>query len=637
MYCAKCGAFLADDARVCSSCGKPVRIRPAAGIPAGEKTDRTDRHSRGAESRQQITDDEQIMDPVYFEDAEGNPDVESIIRMARGETIQEPEDRTPEKSRTSPESREDTGRPASSKTTDQSSDNSGPGRKAAPDSQSRTVRTPLTAEERKEAEAARKRQEAALKRRQASAAKRKKAAASNKRKAAAARQERPVYSDRNTSPAVRRDPKKPSMFDGIRRSMTEYTHAREEAADERQMRKHMANAARYYASLDMSEEWTERQPGSTGYGKADTYDTAPGREKDFGEDFAADFAAAEFGPEAAGTARKTAPVNVPAAAEPTEFAAKAVETKAAVKKAAPVKAAEPADRTARFEELAEKAAPARTAEPADRTARFEEIAEKAAPARAAEPADRTAKAEEAVKKTAPGEKPAAEYGLKEDHAADTAAAGKMYVSAAAVEELRARLTEELRPGLEEEIRAGLEEELRPGLEEEIRAGLEEELRPGLEEEIRAGLEKEIRSSLEKEYAARAETGAALKGGSLSDDGGQYNGLFSEEELRIEAARRLRRYNDAELEEINAAFGLFGLNRAMTVRLATFFLIVVLSVIYVIGRGNNPEDIQSAPAGTVSEDAVSPDKEEGTQKKEGTADSVPTGGGEFGGEDASEEE
>ena len=621
MYCAKCGAFLADDARVCSSCGKPVRIRPAAGIPAGEKTDRTDRHSRGAESRQQITDDEQIMDPVYFEDAEGNPDLESIIRMARGETIQEPEDRTPEKNRTSPESREDTGRPASSKTTDQSSDNSGPGRKAAPDSQSRTVRTPLTAEERREAEAARKRQEAALKRRQASAAKRKKAAASNKRKAAAARQERPVYSDRNTSPAVRRDPKKPSMFDGIRRSMTEYTHAREEAADERQMRKHMANAARYYASLDMSEEWTERQPGSTGYGKADTYDTAPGREKDFGEDFAADFAAAEFGTEAAGTARKTAPVNVPAAAEPTEFAAKAVETKAAVKKAAPVKAEEPADRTARFEELAEKAAPARTAEPADRPARFEEIAEKAAPVKAAEPTDRTAKAEEAVKKTAPGEKTAAEYGLKEDHAADTAAAGKMYVSAAAVEELRARLTEELRPGLEEEIRAGLEEELRPGLEEKIRTGLE----------------KEIRSSLEKEYAARAETGAALKAGSLSDDGGQYNGLFSEEELRIEAARRLRRYNDAELEEINAAFGLFGLNRAMTVRLATFFLIVVLSVIYVIGRGNNPEDIQSAPAGTVSEDAVSPDKEEGTQKKEGTADSVPTGGGEFGGEDASEEE
>ncbi len=627
MYCAKCGAFLADDARVCSSCGKPVRIRPAAGIPAGEKTDRTDRHSRGAESRQQITDDEQIMDPVYFEDAEGNPDLESIIRMARGETIQEPEDRTPEKNRTSPESREDTGRPASSKTADQSSDNSGSGRKAAPDSQSRTVRTPLTAEERKEAEAARKRQEAALKRRQASAAKRKKAAASNKRKAAAARQERPVYSDRNTSPAVRRDPKKPSMFDGIRRSMTEYTHAREEAADERQMRKHMANAARYYASLDMSEEWTERQPGSTGYGKADTYDTAPGREKDFGEDFAADFAAAEFGPEAAGTARKTAPVNVPAAAEPTEFAAKAVETKAAVKKAAPVKAAEPADRTARFEELAEKAAPvkaaepadrtvrfeelaekaapAKASEPADRTARFEEIAEKAAPVKAAEPTDRTAKAEEAVKKTAPGEKTAAEYGLKEDHAADTAAAGKMYVSAAAVEELRARLTEELRPGLEEEIRAGLE--------------------------------KEIRSSLEKEYAARAETGAALKAGSLSDDGGQYNGLFSEEELRIEAARRLRRYNDAELEEINAAFGLFGLNRAMTVRLATFFLIVVLSVIYVIGRGNNPEDIQSAPAGTVSEDAVSPDKEEGTQNKEGTEDSVPTGGGEFGGEDASEEE
>ena len=320
MYCAKCGAFLADDARVCSSCGKPVRIRPAAGIPAGEKTDRTDRHSRGAENRQQITDDEQIMDPVYFEDAEGNPDVESIIRMARGETIQEPEDRIPEKNRTSPESREDAGRPASSKTADQFSENSGSGRKAAPDSQSGTVRTSLTAEERKEAEAARKRQEAALKRRQASTAKRKKAAASNKRKATAARQERPVYSNRDTRSAVMRDPKKQSMFDGIRRSMTEYAHAREEAADERQMRKHMANAARYYASLDMSEEWTERQSGPAGYGKADTFDTTASREKDFGEDFAA----AEFGPEAAGTARKTAPVNVPAEAESTERTAKVV-------------------------------------------------------------------------------------------------------------------------------------------------------------------------------------------------------------------------------------------------------------------------------------------------------------------------
>ena len=28
MFCAKCGAVLADDARKCDQCGAPVRIRP---------------------------------------------------------------------------------------------------------------------------------------------------------------------------------------------------------------------------------------------------------------------------------------------------------------------------------------------------------------------------------------------------------------------------------------------------------------------------------------------------------------------------------------------------------------------------------------------------------------------------------
>ena len=30
MYCAKCGAVLAEDAKKCDRCGAPVRIRPAA-------------------------------------------------------------------------------------------------------------------------------------------------------------------------------------------------------------------------------------------------------------------------------------------------------------------------------------------------------------------------------------------------------------------------------------------------------------------------------------------------------------------------------------------------------------------------------------------------------------------------------
>ena len=647
MYCAKCGAFLADDARVCSSCGKPVRIRPAAGRPAGDNTDRADRQLQGAEDRQtdvsrQIMDDEKIMDPAYFEDAAGNPDVESIIRLARGETVLAHEDRTPDEDRTAPITGEDTGRRSSNKTAARSSDHAGTGRKTAADSRSRTTPSSLTAEEKKEAEAARRRQEAAMKRRQASAAKQRKAA-SKRRRAVAANQERPVYSDRNTRSAVRRNPQKSSMFDGIRRSMAEYTHAMEEAADERQMKKHMASAAKYYASLEMDDDWNDD----------------PFRPYD---ETAEETAAAEFEPETERTVQKTAPVRPqtaeravkaeetekkvfpvsPVKEEDSEFSAKTGET---VEKAAPVspviaesavsaaKAGETAEKAApvspvksesavsaaKSEETAGKASPAKAESP-ERAGTLEETGKKASPVKANSP-EQTADIEEAVKRAVPAETQAAEYGMKEDAAADTAAAGKMFVSAAAVEEIRARLTEEIRPGLEEEIR--------PGLEKEIRAGLEEE--------IRTRMETELRASLEKEYAARAGSGRTPGSDSLSEEFGQYAGLFSEEELRIESARRLRKYYDAEQEEIDAAFGLFGLNRAMTVRLATFFLIVVLSVIYVAGRGNKPAAVESGSSGNVSEDAAFQDKDTGSKEEESMEDSVPTGGGEFGGGESSEDE
>ena len=658
MYCAKCGAFLADDARVCSSCGKPVRIRSAAGIPAGEKKDRTDRHSRGAEGRQddfsrQIQDDEKIMDPVYFEDAAGNPDVESIIRMARGETGPELEDQLRRGAVSAPMTGEDTGSIYSDKDAALSREKSAAGKQTSRVRQK--TRSSLTDEEdRKEEQAARKRQEAAMKRRKASTARRRKAAASKRKKAVTGRPERPVYTGRDTRTSVRRNPKKPAMFDGIRRSMTAYSHAREEAAEDRQMQKHLARAARYYAAQEMEEEWAERVPGHTAYTPVERDDQDMNRGEFFAEpvqlsantEYVREPRAHEEAAvsEAQGGARpgeETVSVMYTSKTPAAEGRLKAEKSRA-------MTGTEDSEQAhvLNGEEIpaviTKSASPVHEAETGTvRNSTHVEAGSSSASYEETETAEYQRRADTAVRPVADtrGMVPAAERGMVP--AAERGmvpAAERGMVPAAEMEEIRTRLTEEIRPRLEEEMRPRLTEEIRPRLEKEIRTDLEKEIRAGLEEEIRSRLEEEIRAVLEKEYAEKAEYWNEAEGYSLRGDIDQYRSLFSEEELSIEAARRLRKYSDAEQEAADAAFGLFGLNRAMTVRLATFFLIVVLSVIYVIGRGNEPADSYSAPSGNGSEDvdAASPDKENSTGEEDKREGSVPTGGGEFGGGENSEE-
>lgn len=93
MFCAKCGAVLADDARKCDQCGAPVRIRPgheAAVEKKAKKGGRTvsapvkknlpleDAAETGAEA-------ETLRDPVFYEEADQDVDVDAIIKIARGE------------------------------------------------------------------------------------------------------------------------------------------------------------------------------------------------------------------------------------------------------------------------------------------------------------------------------------------------------------------------------------------------------------------------------------------------------------------------------------------------------------------------------------------------------------------------
>ena len=90
MFCAKCGAVLADDARKCDKCGAPVRIRPnqpdkkgRGGKSAFSVPDESDLPSR--EAVENSLQQDLFMDPVFFQEADENLDVDTIIKIARGE------------------------------------------------------------------------------------------------------------------------------------------------------------------------------------------------------------------------------------------------------------------------------------------------------------------------------------------------------------------------------------------------------------------------------------------------------------------------------------------------------------------------------------------------------------------------
>ena len=126
MFCAKCGAVIAENAVKCDQCGAPVRIRPvqasksAGKIPdpkaeqplksgRSSKTSKSDHSSKSSRSSgtgkkgrkpvhnaeeanmpsreavEKSLQEDSFMDPVFFEEAGGNVDVEAIKRIARGE------------------------------------------------------------------------------------------------------------------------------------------------------------------------------------------------------------------------------------------------------------------------------------------------------------------------------------------------------------------------------------------------------------------------------------------------------------------------------------------------------------------------------------------------------------------------
>ncbi|MDO5134144.1 MAG: hypothetical protein Q4D81_14355, partial [Eubacteriales bacterium] len=99
--------------------------------------------------------------------------------------------------------------------------------------------------------------------------------------------------------------------------------------------------------------------------------------------------------------------------------------------------------------------------------------------------------------------------------------------------------------------------------------------------------------------------------------------------QVENARYLRRLREDEVEPFEDFLSKYGLSKEMAVRLATLFLIAVLSVVYVSGRNSS-----AAGTGVSGDDAANvptagaPSMEGVPESDSGEETQVPTGGGDF---------
>ena len=96
------------------------------------------------------------------------------------------------------------------------------------------------------------------------------------------------------------------------------------------------------------------------------------------------------------------------------------------------------------------------------------------------------------------------------------------------------------------------------------------------------------------------------------------------EQRIEDARLLKRYREDMPDQIDETLGRYGLSKDAAVRLGTLLLIVVLSVIYVAGRGRQPAvdtTVPRAGEGATGTPAFQQTEEEETED----ADEIPAAG------------
>lgn len=105
------------------------------------------------------------------------------------------------------------------------------------------------------------------------------------------------------------------------------------------------------------------------------------------------------------------------------------------------------------------------------------------------------------------------------------------------------------------------------------------------------------------------------------------------ERSIEEQRRRRRHRANKPDRIDEFLGRYGLSKEMSVRIATLFLIAILSVIYVLGRGSSgaSSDTSYAGEGMTGSEIIQDQGVDGrqTEPSQGSDQTdLPTGGGDF---------
>ncbi len=368
------------------------------------------------------------------------------------------------------------------------------------------------------------------------------------------------------------------LIQKIRRIISMRHHRREEAADQRRMNRQLERALHHFA-----EEEKDQQ-------KAEELRAEAARLREAEKDRRREAERAEA------ARRQQEKVRAEKAAAERAEAARRQQEKARAEKAA----AERAEAARRQQEKArtEKARAKKAAAEHEEAARLRQEkthAEKAA----AERAETVLLQEEKAGAVKAAEK-SAEAVILQEEKADTVKTAEKSAEAAALQE---------KAGSGRKAHAA-------------EKAADQELKPASEK----AADQEVKPASEKAAESRNKT-AAVTTRRLN-----YAEL-TPEERRIEKARRLRKFQENQPDSMDEFLGRYGMTKDAAVRIATLFLIALLSIIYVMGRGSGTSVTDAPVAGdSITGTTAAPGQEEGGMPAEESGEiQVPTGGGEFGNE------
>ena len=363
------------------------------------------------------------------------------------------------------------------------------------------------------------------------------------------------------------------LIQKIRRIISMRHHRREEAADQRRMNRQLERALHHFA-----EEEKDQQ-------KAEELRAEAARLREAEKDRRREAERAEA------ARRQQEKVRAEKAAAERAEAARRQQEKARTEKAA----AERAEAARRQQEKARAEKAAAEHEEAARLRQEKTHAEKAA----AERAETVLLQEEKAGAVKAAEK-SAEAVILQEEKADTVKTAEKSAEAAALQE---------KAGSGRKAHAA-------------EKAADQELKPASEK----AADQEVKPASEKAAESRNKT-AAVTTRRLN-----YAEL-TPEERRIEKARRLRKFQENQPDSMDEFLGRYGMTKDAAVRIATLFLIALLSIIYVMGRGSGTSVTDAPVAGdSITGTTAAPGQEEGGMPAEESGEiQVPTGGGEFGNE------